>query len=188
MVGFDCTESRLFDARSQNLQRTETVCNNCGKNHKFFKCIFPLYTVHCTGCLVVSLNGAHHISPCQRLNKISLIRSNVFAENGKNLFDLTYENDDLNLFYLKDGTFRDVHPNLELVSTPAESFIIFNAMENKKRQMTFFQSSFKRCSIIIAVRDLNNKWRLRFRAVDGIPSPFNDGVFHWWKIGNSVIN
>lgn len=163
LVGFECTERRLFDASRQIHENTDAVCHNCGKNHTISKCMYPYYTVHCTGCLVVSLNGSHHINPCQPINKVSIIRSSILAENVTKLFNMSYESHDMNLYYLQDGTFHEISSATKLISSAAESCLIFNAEQNKW-QMSLLQSSFKRCSILIAVRDANF-WRLRFRLV-----------------------
>lgn len=52
-------------------QEEGAACHNCSGNHDVEQCDLPNYTMHCKGCLVVSLNGAHHENPCQPVNRIS---------------------------------------------------------------------------------------------------------------------
>lgn len=162
-TGFDChTEYKLIDETKKNQNSGSTVCSNCGKGHTLNDCVNPYYTVHCTGCLVVSLDAHNHSTPCRPMNKVSLLRSSLLAEKAVKLFDLEYDKDE-ELYYLADGTFQAITSKTKLISAPAECVFVRSEKE-KLFVLSMLQTSFKRCSILIAVFD-KGVWRLRFIAV-----------------------
>lgn len=160
-TGFDMIDQGSF-AMDTACHHTETPCLNCGKNHDISVCEYPWYSVHCTGCLVVSINAKFHTKPCKPINKISLIRSNIFAEVALPLYDLSWQNSDGTMHCLIDGQFHPVRSGQQLVSAPAEALIEFDEMNSRMR---FKQCSFKRCSVLIAIKINPNVWRIRFSAV-----------------------
>lgn len=113
----------------QNIQRTASTathqkCINCNGRHAAENCTFPAYTVHCSGCLVLSLNGHGHENPCQPINKVGLIRSNLFATNALTLFKMASAKTDGRILYMNnDGVFAEMFERIKLVSGPAETLI-----------------------------------------------------------------
>lgn len=54
-------------------------CFNCNGNHDVAICDMPAYTMVCSNCLVISLDGSQHKSPCMPINRISSIRNSLLA-------------------------------------------------------------------------------------------------------------
>lgn len=142
------------------------MCHNCNKNHNIEDCDSPEYSSHCTGCLVVSFDGSNHVNPCMPINKISPIRSDLFAGYALTLFQFIYSLEDVHMFYFHKGNFSAVNPRVKLISPPVEGVITIQKLDDSQRQcIALKQTSFKRCSILFAVLDTNGVWRLRLRAV-----------------------
>lgn len=149
-----------------NPQLASMVCLNCGAKHSIQACAMPFFTKHCTGCLLVSLDGNEHENPCQYTNKISLIRKDIMSNNALTLFQLGYLNSDVKAYYLDNGQFIPVDTQAKLFSPPTDAIITFQNIDNQARQsIVLRQASFKRCSVLIAVLDRTKVWRLRFRLV-----------------------
>lgn len=149
-----------------NPQPVSMVCLNCGAKHSIQACTMPFFTKHCTGCLLVSLDGNEHENPCQYTNKISLIRKDILSNNALTLYQMGYSNSDVKAYYLDNGQFVPVVTRTKLVSPPAEAIITFQNIDNQARQFIVFkQASFQRCSVLIAVLDSTKVWRLRLRLV-----------------------
>lgn len=144
------------------------LCHNCGgQTHCIENCRFPNYTEHCRGCLVASTDGTGHQKPCKPINKISMIRSNIFVDQCFVLYEWFLPMNDISeVYYLDDGSFVELRPNTTLLSAPTESLIVTQMNEETQKQcIVFKQISFKRCSVLIAILDKNKKWRLRFRVM-----------------------
>lgn len=141
-------------------------CQNCNGRHSVLNCQYPTYSIHCSGCLVVSFDGDMHENPCQPKNKISQTRSDLFATHALTLFQMLYSTEDGQLLYLsKDGTFCEMSERTKLISGPAEGLFIQQQLPDSKQCIAFKQTTFKRCSVLLAVLDRKNVWRLRFRIV-----------------------
>lgn len=142
-------------------------CYNCNKGHNVENCCLPNFSTHCRGCLVVSFDGSGHENPCMPVNKISEIRSDILARNALTLFRLNYSPKDTQIFILtKDKAFAEFAGNYKALSAPAESILSHQVIDpEKEHRIMMKQTSFKRCSILFAVFDKANTWRLRFRLV-----------------------
>lgn len=146
-------------------EQAATICYNCGMNHELSECTFPLYSVPCTHCLVVSVNGTNHTSSCMPTNKISAIRSNLLAEKAITLFKMGYDPNDVQTFYLHNEIFVEITPTTKLLSAPTESILSVQAASDKEQCIVMQQTSFKRCGILFAIMDKKGIWRIRFRGV-----------------------
>lgn len=153
--------------RNPPQQTLVSVCHNCNKDHNIEDCDLPEYSMHCTSCLVVSFNGSNHVNPCMPMpiNRISPIRSDLFARQALTLFQINYSLNDVRVYHLDKGRFSEVNPRVKLISPPAEGVLTIQNLDNQRQCIALKQSSFKRCSILFAVMDKSGIWRLRWRAV-----------------------
>lgn len=130
-------------------------CYNCNGAHDVAVCDWPSYSIHCTGCLVVSFDGTMHEKPCKPKNKISAIRSNLFATNALTLFKISYSLNETQMVYLNDdGIFSEMSSKVKLISGPVEGILITqDEMDDMEQSISFKQSAFKRCAFFIAILD-----------------------------------
>lgn len=156
----------------------QQTCHNCNEGHSIEDCELPEYTMHCTGCLLVSFDGANHINPCMPNNKVSPIRLDLFAKHALTLFQMNYSLADVTVHYWNQGHFSEVNPRVKLISPPSEAVITIQNV-NGNQCIALKQSSFKRCCILICAMDNSGIWRFRWRVV---VTP-NSGVliFHMTK-------
>lgn len=141
-------------------------CFNCNGNHDVAVCDMPAYTMVCSNCLGIFLDGSQHKSPCMPINRISSIRKSLLAYNALTIFQLVYGNDELDMMYLHEGSFQELGPNVKLMSSPAESlFMCKNSADSNRQCIELRQATFKRCAIVLAYLDRQNVWRIRFRLV-----------------------
>lgn len=140
------------------------VCSNCSGYHNIKNCNLPSYTMHCSHCLVVSLDGAMHGPPCKPVNRKSSVRLDLLAKRAITLFQLSYNINEANVFHLNDSRFVQVSPQLRLISAPVEGLLKVRNNDNEQF-IGFKQTQFNRCSFLIAVLDGKGIWRLRFRLV-----------------------
>lgn len=87
------------------------------------------------------------------------------------LFNISSECGNAKWSYFENGMFTEIDSNVKLVSMPAESCIVISK-NGAERKVSIRQISFKRCTILIAFKEKNRRWRIRFRVV---VTP-NDGV------------
>lgn len=148
----------------QNNALLNGKCWNCGGNHNVSMCNFPELMHCCPKCLVVSLDGHSHLKPCQPTNRISRFRPNIFAEKPTKLFEVVFSAIDVDLFFLNnDGQFENI-TDTHLLSVAVDGLL--SAKTNGTMHcLTFQATSYARSSMIFAVLDDKNVWRLRFRAV-----------------------
>lgn len=139
-------------------------CGNCGRSHLTENCYQPYYSMHCRGCLVVSIYGHDHTKPCLPTNRISATRTSILSEEVCTLFQIDNSLNDVEMFYMADDIFQAFEAGTKLLSSPAETVIIANRV-NDKQIINLMQTSLKRCNILIAVEDQNRQWRYRFRIV-----------------------
>lgn len=98
---------------------------NCNKGHNVEQCYFPTFTAHCSGCLIVSIDGSQHENPCMPINRISKIRSDLLARNALTLFRLIYSPNEVEMLYLtKDHIFTHFERQRKLLSAPTESILV----------------------------------------------------------------
>lgn len=141
------------------------ICRNCNKHHDMMICDLPWFTSHCTGCLVISVDGYGHENPCMVKNKISSIRPDVLARNTLTLFRLSFSMNDAKMVYMNnDSTFSELDRQVKLLSGPAESILTVEDEDNEQ-SIALKQVSFKRCCILLGYLDQANQYRLRFRLV-----------------------
>lgn len=130
--------------------------------HNTEKCYWPSYTNHCTNCLVISVDGKGHCYPCMPTNTISFIRKNLLAMRPYTLFEMEYKKENANAFFLCKTKKLEI-TKVKLLSAPAEP-ISTATEQNFDQCIEFQQTTFKRCSLLIAFLD-KGMWRLRFRLV-----------------------
>lgn len=157
--------SRPTNTHRRCNEQMATVCHNCGRRHETENCEFPLYTIHCRGCLVASIDGSGHQKPCDPVNKVSFLRSNVLAEELITLFELTCDKSEVGAYYMHGNNFLEITQGFELLSQPAQSLLTVQNLPDNKIGLLMQQSSVKRCGVLIAVMDPAGKWFLRFRIV-----------------------
>lgn len=136
------------------------VCINCNENHRYENCEHPNLSMHCKNCLILSLDGNNHLSPCQRINKISLIRPDILATPIFSLFRFIYDQSEADLFYLhKRGRFKPIKEDFHLFSPITTTVVSFdkNQLDEKCRTivtapMWIVDRLFRRRSMAIAVQ------------------------------------
>lgn len=140
------------------------ICHNCGRGHDISKCDWPYYAKNCSNCLVTSINGAGHSNPCNTINRITPLRSDILSINALPIFELVFTKAEVIGHFLIDGVFKQMNERTKLLSAPARSVISISD-ENGKRHISLRQNKIRRCCVLIAIKDKSQIWRLRFRAV-----------------------
>lgn len=165
-IGSDLDGEQIQRIVLNEIQNPRLQCTNCSSNmHDITDCDMPIYSMHCKHCLVVSIDGTMHENPCMNTNAKSEIRRDIFAKNALTLFQLMFSNKDGPLLcLLEDGQFHPFTPAIKLLSIPAESILTVHHTDNQKC-IALKQVTFKRCNILIVVKDARNIWRIRFRVV-----------------------
>lgn len=143
----------------------DVVCNNCGRGHQLEDCEWPFFQKTCSNCLVMSINGTGHSSPCNVLNRISLMRTNILCYSALLIFELKYSLKEVQAYIIIDGAFQHMNLQTPLISAPAESLLFIDATMNNTQCISLKQAKLKRCSILFAIKDKKGIWRLRFRAL-----------------------
>lgn len=128
----------------------DTICKNCGRGHTE-DCQWPIYYKTCSNCLVTSIDGDEHNTPCNRINKITLIRSDILATKTYYLFDMEFSTEEVQAFLMDDGIFLDITEQTVVRSPPAESLLLFGNLENGKQCISLKQAKFRRCCIFFAL-------------------------------------
>lgn len=152
---------------------SEGKCINCGGNHMTGSCDYPNFLHRCHRCLVTSLNGTGHQSPCYPENTVSCFRSDVYASSLIELFTIRFADTETNLFNFDNSNqeFSPLTDKFKYLSPSREGIFTASKTLTGNRTITYEASSVKRFSIIFAVFK-DNRWRFRFRALfsptDGI--------------------
>lgn len=142
----------------------EETCFNCGQNHATGLCSFPSILNRCPRCLVISLDGNGHSSPCYPINTVTSFRSDVYALRPAKLFGMRFAQGSIFSFDKAAGQFVEVTDDFQLIS-PATEGIFYSSKTNLGFRSIFYDAiSVKRFSIMFAVRN-QNRWRFRFRAI-----------------------
>lgn len=160
-------DNLLLSSNAENplLVNPTSICPNCNENHRLDSCDLPLFTSHCTSCLVMSLDGGHHSNPCRPINKISAIREDIMASNALTLIRWQHKFGEGEIFYLANNSnFTPLNAKTKLISPVAESLITVES-ESDGISIALKQTSYKRCSFLLAYLDRTNQWRIRFQFV-----------------------
>lgn len=112
---------------------------------------------------MASCDGSGHKKPCDPINKVSFLRSNVLAEKPITLFELQFNRSEVSSHYMNGSSFVEMNPELKLISGPAECLFTINNSPNNGQSIVVQQTSIKRCNVLIAICGDDDKWRLRFR-------------------------
>lgn len=123
----------------------------------------PNYFIPCSRCLVVSLDGSGHSSPCAPINNISPLRDNILAVQPITMYQFKIDKKEGTLYYLNDGQFHEADEQLQLFAALTDGLFTFKETEHSVIA-SYESGSFHRFSILIAVL-IDGRWRLRFRVV-----------------------
>lgn len=140
------------------------VCRNCGNDHATGMCDYPNFMHRCPRCLVTSLNGTGHSTPCYPTHTVSSFRSDVYALSPTTLFAMRFPQGKIFSFDKASGQFIEVEDDFKLLSAATEGMFSASKTVDGLRCIFYDAISIKRFSIMFAVRN-QSRWRFRFRAM-----------------------
>lgn len=140
-------------------------CYNCGLIHDVECCEYPSYSLKCYRCLVVSYDGSGHTPPCQPLNTVSAMRSNIFARCIVPLYKIRIEKNEVEAYFLSSATgqFVTLTEKRTLFSPSTDGMFTYHSGQ-RVNILDYNASSLIRHSVLIAIFD-EGRWRVRFSVV-----------------------
>lgn len=138
------------------------VCQICGGTHETGMCGYPNFLHRCPRCLVISLDGTGHSTPCYPTHTVSSFRSDVYALSPTTLLAMRFPQGKVFSFDKANGQFIEVADDFKLLSAATEGMFYASKTDDGLRTIFYDAISIKRFSIMFAVRN-KNRWRFRFR-------------------------
>ncbi|XP_031626191.1 uncharacterized protein LOC116342644 [Contarinia nasturtii] len=139
-------------------------CLNCGLVHNTDDCDFPSLIRRCPRCLVTSVNGENHTTPCYPTHTVAQFRTNVYGLTPTRMFSIRFQDIDWVYHWDKNtGSFEHVTDDFMLLS-PATEGIFRSGSSSTSRAIHYDAVSAKRFSVLIAVFD-GSRWRFRIRVL-----------------------
>lgn len=130
-----------------------------------FADVSPNHYHRCPECLVFSLDGRGHISPCAPLRSISPRRKHMYSDTMTTVFQLRFDQQcSIQIFDSEHRVFFNVDPGLKLHNDIIEGIFSFKKLQSDQTVMSYNAVSIKRFAIVFAFW-YNDAWRVRFRLV-----------------------
>lgn len=149
--------------------------NRGSERHRIEDCPLPNYLTKCTDCLVTSFEGRGHASSCTKMNPITSINMDIYAEKPLPLFKIKIDNprDEIYAFNKMIGQFKVMSDKTFIHAHEVNS--IFGIRTNEENKLIDIDSTeLYRFSVAVAYH-LEGAWRLRYRIV----VTHTDGVIYF---------
>lgn len=139
--------------------------------HTQSECTHPNFLLKCRKCLVYSLDGSGHTSPCRPNGEIVRFRTDIYAEEPSTVFKMRFAMGGDEVYYLNYGTQRfETIIGKELHAHEVDGVFLARKIDEKD-VIEFHATSLNRFSVAIAFFS-EGEWRLRGRILitldDGI--------------------
>lgn len=148
------------------IENNALKCYNCNGGHEAEHCKWPEFLLCCPQCLVISFDGKNHISPCQPINRIVSPRPDIFAVSPTKLFDIAFFTNAVGILFLNEhGQMEILTTEQTLLSMATDGILSLKNVDESRVALRYEATSQSRFSILFAILDRQQIWRLRFRAV-----------------------